>query len=73
MKQQAGTKSGHGKLLTVKKACEIYGLDPTLIYHWIRYRKFDLFKLDKKVLFLESDFLDFLEQHKVKKFDELET
>jgi predicted DNA-binding transcriptional regulator AlpA len=66
------TKSGNGKLLTVKKACEIYGLDPTLIYHWIRYKKFDFFKLDKKVLFLESDFLDFLEQHKVNKSEALE-
>jgi predicted DNA-binding transcriptional regulator AlpA len=72
LQKQTDTKPGNGRLLTVKKACEIYGLDPTLIYHWIRYKKFDLFKLDKKVLFLESDFLNFLEQHKVKKSEVLE-
>lgn len=68
MKQEESTR----KLLTVQKANEIYGVDLSLIYHWIRYKKFDFFKLDKKLLFWEKDFLDFLEQNKVRKYEELE-
>lgn len=68
MKQEKSTR----KLLTVKKASETYGLDPSLIYHWIRYKKFDFFKPEKKILFWESDFLAFLEEHKVKKYEDLE-
>ncbi len=67
MKRETGTK---GKLLTVKKAHEIYGVDPSLIYHWIRYRKFDFFKPEKKILFWESSFLDFLEMHKIGRHEE---
>ncbi len=58
-------QNARGKLLTVSKACELYGLSPLLIYHWIRYKKFDYFKVGRKVLFWEADLLDFLEQHKV--------
>jgi len=58
------------KLLTVQNASKIYGLDPALFYHWIRYKKFEYFKIGKKVLFFEADLLGFLERHKVKKLDE---
>ncbi|MFI5324056.1 MAG: helix-turn-helix domain-containing protein [Thermodesulfobacteriota bacterium] len=60
------------KLLTVKTASEKFGLEPSLIYHWIRYKKFPHIKAGKKVLFWEPDFLEFLEQHKVKR-DEVES
>lgn len=60
------------KLLTVQKACKTYGLDPSLIYHWIRYKKFDHHKCGKKILFWESDLLEYLEINKVSKCDELE-
>lgn len=53
------------KLLTVKKTCEIYGLEPSLIYHWVRYKKFNFYKIDKKILIKESDFKDFLESYRV--------
>ena len=69
LKEGTNTK---GKLFTVQKAHQIYGVEPSLIYYWIRYRKFDFFKPEKKILFWESDFLDFLEKHKVKKFDDPE-
>jgi excisionase family DNA binding protein len=68
LETQTGTKS----LLTVQKASEIYGLDASLIYHWIRYKKFDHHKVGKKILFWKSDFLEFLEQHRVKNNGELE-
>ncbi len=53
------------RLLTVKKACEIYGIEPSLIYHWIRYKKFSFYKVEKKILIRESDFNDFLESYRV--------
>jgi len=53
------------KLLSVKKACEIYGVEPSLIYHWVRYKKFNFYKIDKKILIKESDFRDFLESYLV--------
>lgn len=68
MKQEKNTR----KLVTVQRASEVYGVDPSLIYHWIRYKKFDHHKVGKKILFWESDFLEFLEQHRVKKYEELE-
>jgi len=51
------------KLLTVQKASNKYGLDRSLLYHWIRYKKFSYFKIEKKILFWESDFISFLESH----------
>ncbi len=70
MQGRADTK---GRLLTVKKASKVYGVDPSLVYHWLRYRRLDFFKLGKKVLFWEEDFLSFLEEHKVKRCNEFET
>ena len=67
MEKLVNTKN---RLLTVQKASQIYGPDTSLIYHWIRYKKFDYHKIGKKILFWESDYLIFLEQHKVKKYDE---
>jgi excisionase family DNA binding protein len=68
LKQEKSTR----KLLTVQKASEIYGVEPSLIYHWLRYKKFDHHKVGKKILFWESDFLEFLEQHKIKRYEETE-
>jgi len=53
------------KLLTVKKACEIYGIEQSLIYHWVRYKKFSYYKIDKKILIRDSDFKEFLESNRV--------
>lgn len=72
MQGQTDTKTEKGKLLTVQKASETYGVDPGLVYHWIRYRKFDYHKVGKKILFWERDFLEFLGQHKIKKYEETE-
>jgi len=53
------------KLLTVKTACQRYGLHTNIIYYWIRCKKFNYIKIDKKVLFWESDFIKFIEAHKI--------
>ncbi len=66
-------QTSNRRLLTVKKASEIYGVAPSLIYHWIRYKKFDHHKVGKKVLFWEADFLAFLKRHHVARREELET
>lgn len=71
MQKQTSTNPNTRKLLTVQKASEIYGVNPSLIYHWIRYRKFNHHKVGKKVLFWEWEFLEFLENHKVQKYDDL--
>ncbi len=55
------------KLLTVKKACEIYGIEPSLIYHWVRYKKLIFYKIDKNILINESEFKEFLEYYRVEK------
>jgi len=52
-----------GKLLTPKKAKEIYGIEPSKIYNWIRNRKFRFIKPEKEILFWEKDLLDFLDKH----------
>lgn len=52
-----------GKLLTPKKAKEIYGIEPSKIYNWVRNRKFRFIKPEKEILFWEQDFLDFLDRN----------
>ena len=58
-------KSSKRTLLTVQKAADKYGLSNSLFYHWIRYKKFPYLKIDKKILFWETDFISFLENHYV--------
>lgn len=53
------------KLLTIKKISDVYGINCSLLYHWIRYKKFNFYKIDKKILIRESDFKDFLESYKI--------
>ena len=69
MKKETSTK---GKLLTPKRAEEVYGIEVGKIYNWIRHKKFSFFKPSKEILFWESDLMEFLEQHKVEKYDDLE-
>lgn len=57
--------NNRGKLLTPKKAKELYGVDTGKIYNWIRHKRFNFIKPDKELLFWESDFLRFLDQFKV--------
>ncbi len=52
-----------GRLLTASKAAIDYGIKTSSFYHWFRYRKFPIIKLDKKVLFWERDFIEFLESN----------
>jgi len=52
-----------GKLLTPKKAKEIYGIEPSKIYNWVRFRRFTFIKPDKEILFWEKDLLDFLDRN----------
>lgn len=54
-----------GKLLTPKKANEIYGIETGKIYNWIRNKRFNFIKPDKELLFWESDFLKFLNEFTV--------
>lgn len=54
-----------GRLLTASKAAIDFGIKPSSFYHWFRYRKFPIIKLDKKVLFWESDFIKFLDSNLV--------
>lgn len=65
-------RESNSKLLSVKTACEYYGLEPSLLYHWIRQRKFPIYKLDKKVLFEKSDFEFFLQYNRIPAGDEIE-
>lgn len=57
------TLTNRGKLLTPKKAKEIYGIETTKIYNWVRNRRFTFIKPDKEILFWEKDLLDFLERN----------
>lgn len=52
-----------GRLLTPKKAKELYGIDPGKIYNWVRNRRFTFIKPEKEILFWEKDFLEFLDRH----------
>jgi len=58
------------KLFTVKKASDYYDLDQSLIYWWIRNKKFAYYKVNKKVLFKRIVFDEFLKSHEVAEFDE---
>ena len=60
------------KLFSVKTACEYYGLEPSILYHWIKYRKFSVYKFEKKLLFRQSDFEKFLENNRIPLGDEIE-
>ena len=51
------------KLLTVSEIFQVYGIKPALVYHWIRFRKFQIFKVGKKVLILRTEFEAFLNAH----------
>lgn len=53
------------KFLTVKMISHKYGLEPNLVYYWVREKKFSYFKCDKKLLILETDLLDYLNSKKV--------
>ena len=54
-----------GQLLTPKKAAEKYGLDRTMIYYWLRYKRVDFVKLEKTILIWEESLVQFLEAHTV--------
>jgi len=53
------------KLLTVKKITSKYELEPSLIYYWVRNKKFSYYKFEKKILIEEQDFLNFIELNKI--------
>lgn len=54
-----------GKLISPKKAAEKYGLDRTMIYYWLRYKRVDFVKLEKTILIWEESLVQFLEAHTV--------
>jgi len=54
-----------GRLLTASKAATDYGIKTSSFYHWFRYKKFKIIKLDKKILFWENDFLQFLDENTI--------
>jgi len=53
------------KLLTVSDIYQEYGIKPALIYHWIRYKKFRILKINKKILIQKCDFDEFLYAHSI--------
>jgi len=53
------------KFLTVKKITSKYELEPSLIYYWVRNKKFSYYKFEKKILIEEQDFLNFIELNKI--------
>ncbi|HEX3035066.1 MAG TPA: helix-turn-helix domain-containing protein [Thermodesulfobacteriota bacterium] len=53
------------RLLTPKKAKELYGIEPGKVYNWVRHRKFKFMKPDKEILFWEKDLLDFLSKYEI--------
>lgn len=53
----------NSKLLSVSNLSKEFGIKPGLIYHWIRYRKISIIKIDKKVLIPRAEFEDFLSSH----------
>ena len=61
-----------GKLLTVRKLSEIYGINPQTTYYYLRNRYFPFFKVNKTILFWEKDFLDFLAKHMIQPETEIE-
>lgn len=53
----------NGKFLSVSSIQKEFGIKSALVYHWIRYRKFPIIKIDKKVLIPRADFEAFLDSH----------
>lgn len=56
-------RKNNKKLLNVSDIFDEYGIKPALVYHWIRFRKFQIFKVGKKVLILRTEFEAFLNAH----------
>jgi len=57
------------RLLTVAKLCEERGLNPSLVYWWIRNREFDVVRIGKKVLIPEVSFNIFIANHTEKRVE----
>lgn len=53
------------RLLTVSDIFQEYGIQSSLIYHWIRFRKFRILKIGKKILIARADFEEFLSAHSI--------
>lgn len=51
------------RFLYVSGIYKEFGIKPALVYFWIRYHKFPILKIDKKILIPRSDFEAFLESH----------
>ena len=62
----------NSKFTTVRKASEKYGVDQSLIYYWIRNRKFLYNKIGKKILFKEVDFTNFINSHSIPNNEDLD-
>ncbi|MCH7519850.1 MAG: helix-turn-helix domain-containing protein [Candidatus Dadabacteria bacterium] len=54
-----------GRLLSPTKAAEELGLNRSVIYYWLRNKRFPFIKLQKMVLFWESDLIQFLDENTV--------
>jgi len=57
------------RFLTVNELNDHFGIKPSLIYWWLREKKIIHYKVGKKVLIKELDFLTFLEAHRQEVFD----
>jgi len=53
------------QFLTVRKVSQMYDLDQTWLYYLIRNKKFPYYKFEKKILIQQSDFENFLNNHKL--------
>jgi len=54
-----------GRLLSPTKAAHELGLNRNIIYYWLRNKRFPFIKLQKMVLFWESDLIKFLDENTI--------
>jgi len=57
-------KPSKERLLTIKELSTERGLNPSLVYWWVRERKFEVVRVGKKVLIPEKAFDAFIEFHR---------
>lgn len=53
------------KKLSPKELSTIYGINLATIYYWIRFKMIAHYRIQKKILISQSEFENFLENHRV--------
>lgn len=57
--------ASRGRLLTPAQAARVYGLERHVLYYWLRNRRFSFIRADKKILFWETDLVEFLDRNAI--------